>query len=205
MVLTLGSAGSASGAPHCAHLLVDPSGDVHETGINPPSPVEDTRKVDLLSAELQSDARTLTATLRVASLDPESSTLESHLYELGFNIGPVRYYLAATIDGADHRYEVDKLMVGASPPEDQKPPQPAGGTIIASVQGDYNTRTNTVAITAPLEVLGLWPGGRAHLSLIRATTGAGITEPFGGAQESADDGRTERSYTAGTPSCRNPT
>jgi hypothetical protein len=186
----------------CAHLLTDPVGDVHETGANPSAPIEDTRQVDLTSADLTGSARTITAVLHVASLDPESKPFEAHYYDVGFSTERARFYLMATRGGYYHdQFSVTHLFGGTDAPEDQYP-SPGAAETLGDARGRFDERAGTITITAPLSLFESQGGLHGPLTKIRATTGAGTQVPGVEAYELADGGRTEGFYRPGSRGCQ---
>lgn len=191
----------AGAAGRCAPLLTDARGDVQETGTNPPYPVEDVRQVDLLSVDLASTAKTITATFTVASLDPESQPLEAHLYSVGFSTEGQRYYLDARHDAGADSYSVRRLLTGRDAPEDMLVPA-SSSEDVADATGTYSTKRGVITVTAPRSVFATTGGLSGAVTSIRATTYAGARVPGAEVYEFADHGRTDRSHRVGTPGCR---
>jgi hypothetical protein len=186
----------AAASARCAPLLTDPAGDVMETGGNPPAPVEDVNQVDLLSADLAATRTAVTATFRLAKLGLESSPVESHAYEVGFTTGEQRYYLRAYHDRDGDSYELVHLLSGPAAPEDQAVPAGAA-EVLATVSGTYDARHDTITVTASRSAFHATGGVGATLSVIRASTYAGVRPPGGAVYEWADHGRTDRVYRVG--------
>lgn len=186
----------------CRHLLTDVAGDVQETGTNPSAPIEDTRQVDLTSVDLTGDARTITAVLHVASLDPESKPYEAHSYDVGFSTETARFYLTASRGSYYHdEFTVVHRFGSPDAPEDQTP-STGPGEVLADAKGRFDERAGTITITAPLSVFAGLGGLHGPLTKIRATTGAGTQVPGVEAYELADSGRTDGFYRPGTRGCR---
>jgi hypothetical protein len=184
----------------CVPLLSDPAGDVQETGVNPPAPVEDVRQVDLLSVDLTSGHGSITASFQVVSLDPEARPLEAHAYEVGFTSNGQRYYLYASHDAsADEFWVVHQL--GDSETGEDKPLAPGAREVLGEASGSYQPRQRRITITARLSQFEGGGGLGKELSSIRSTTYAGSRAPGGEAYEFADHGRTEQVYRLGTAGC----
>jgi hypothetical protein len=188
----------AAASARCVPLLTDPKGDVQETGVNPPYPVEDTRQVDLVSVDLASTRTTVTARFRLERLGTESSPMESHAYEVGFTTAGTRYYLIARHDETGDEYELQKLLTGPAAPEDQ-PIAPGAAESLASLEGTYDGRHHTITVTAPRSAFGDAFG--RELTAVRASTYAGVRPPGGTVYEWADRGRTDRVHRVGTRGC----
>ena len=124
------------------------------------------------------------------SLDPESTALEAHTYELGFTLGTYRYYLNAThnSDGTTD-YDLSRLLAGSTTPEDD-PVRSGAAEFVASLEGTYNARAGRIDVRVDASLIGLAPGSRAAVTQMRAVTGAGVTAQRSGITESADNGGT---------------
>ncbi len=185
-------------AARCTPLLTDPVGDARPFA---PSPVDDLRQVDLVAADLRSDARALHATLRVDRLDPESAPLASHSYAVAFasngqswvlnaSVGPTGTFFSAGWGG----------------------PATSGGGASASsyvglgpVDGRVVAATGRIEWTAALEVFAPRGGLRSRLQDVIAETGSGtsaVTPVYGtGTSQQVDTGTGSRSYPLGRPGC----
>jgi hypothetical protein len=187
-------------ASGCTALLTDPAGDVQETGANPPAPVEDERQVDLLSVDLASTRRQITASFRVVSLDAETQPLEAHAYEVGFTSNGQRYYLYVSHDAnADHYWVVHQLG-DATTGEDQ-PLAPGAREVLGDAVGTYRPRQRLITVTARAAQFEGAGGLGKEVTSIRATTYAGSRAPGGEAFEFADHGRTDQVHRIGSPGC----
>jgi hypothetical protein len=190
----------ALASARCTPLLTDPAGDVQETGVNPPAPVEDERQVDLLSVDLDSTRRQVTATFRVVSLDPETQPLEAHAYEVGFTTNGQRYYLWVSHDANENNFWVVHQLGDATTGEDQ-PLAPGAREVLGDAVGTYQPRQRLITVTARASQFE-GPGGLGReLTSVRATSYAGSRAPGGEAYEFADHGRTDRVHRVGTPGC----
>lgn len=188
----------AAASGRCVPLLTDPKGDVQETGVNPPYPVEDTRQVDLVSVDLATTRTTVTARFRLERLGLESSPIEAHAYDVGFTTAGTRYYLVARHDETGDEFELQKLLTGPAAPEDQ-PVAPGAAESLAFVKGRYDGRHDTITVVAPRSAFGDAFG--RELSAVRASTYAGVRPPGGAVYEWADRGRTERVHRVGSAGC----
>jgi hypothetical protein len=187
-------------ASRCTPLLTDPAGDVQETGLNPPAPVEDERQVDLLSVDLASTRGQVTASFRVVSLDPEAQPLEAHAYEVGFTSNGQRYYLYASHDAKADYFTVVHQLGDATTGEDQ-PLAPGAREVLGEAVGSYQPRKRLITVTARLSQFEGAGGLGKELTSIRATSYAGSRAPGGEAFEFADHGRTDRVHRLRTPGC----
>lgn len=187
-------------ASRCTPVLSDPAGDVQETGLNPPAPVEDVRQVDLRSVDLASTRSAITATFRLVSLDPGTQPLEAHAYEVGFTSNGQRYYLYASHDESADYFEVVHQLGDAATGEDQVV-APGAREVLGQAFGSYQPRQRLITVTARLAQFESSGGLGKDLTSIRATTYAGSRAPGGEAYEFADHGRTDRVHRIGTPGC----
>lgn len=177
---------------------------------------------DILSADIASNAKYVTAVIRVKTLaTPDTTFPEAHLYMLSWSVpghsSPV--YLAATVDPNPASAAYGPQFVFGD-----------GGTAgpsafyvnyyniaSAAVKGTVNTKTNTITLSVPIAAIksyGKFSPGNAFTG-IQAQTQALANGPvlptnvpgFGGSlawgwQEDLDNAA--KAYVAGTPSCVTP-
>jgi len=212
--------------PPVCNIVTDSAGDsnVDLTLGLAPSKMPADANGDILSADLASDGKFVTAVMRVKSLaTPDTAFPEAHLYMLSWTApghsSPV--YLAATVDPnpASAAYGPQFIFGdGASVTA------PAIGPIVsyynvasAAVKGTIDAAKNTITLSVPVSAISSYgkftPGN--HFSSIQASTQALVNGPVlptnvpdvGGSvgwgfQEDVADGA--KPYVAGTPSCVKP-
>lgn len=188
-------------SPATCRLLVDSTGDTtatQPTGTDPAPggtlvPAE--ASLDLVSADLASNRRSVTAVLRVTHLStpaPTSPTGSSYL--LTFVLNEMQFTLYALRDVTGLQQFL--LLPGT-----------AVGTDAVMVNGTFDTLHNEVRISASLEDFKQL-GGRANPGT-QATGITAFTQRAFGAEgsytfQNADAATAKRSYRLGSPSCVTP-
>lgn len=187
---------TATAEAGCPRLLTDPAGDVTQSPAGAfPAPVDDHGKIDLLWAQLSSTRSTLSATLRLADLDPEVQTALDHGYELSFTARGERYALFASFDRTGQSGQVSHTIGGTSEAADDPD---AGGAYAAEgigiAQVRLDTHKDTVTITADRSVFDPTGGLGTELTAVRAVSYASAGFGGGGVFSGADGGTTQRTY-----------
>lgn len=181
----------------CRPLLTDPSGDVAQTpaGGTLPAPVDSQGAVDLIAADLSHTRTTLTATVRLAGLDPEVQTAVDHGYQVSFTARGQRYTLFASFDRTGQSGQVWHT-VGGTADEAQDPDQ--GGAYAAEGIGEAQVRLDahkdTVTITTERSVFAATGGLGTELTAVRANTFASAGVGGGGFFYGSDWGTTNRTH-----------
>lgn len=196
VVASFGVATSNAAAKPVCNLVEDAKGDTFlvrsqdTAGAYGP----DEPAVDIVSADLASDKTNITAVIRVAKLAKTSGTAPTGLtFRLQFASASEQdenMYLSASTTGSTDTFVAGTRAITANL-----------STKIADATGVFDLAKSEVRITVPLKVFaaqGLKPG--AVLSLTGLDQTASRLLPNGGGVF-ADVARSEKSYTAGTPSC----
>jgi hypothetical protein len=214
LLVSLLAVGSLAGAGHAAKkpclLVQDPAGDTfaaryQETGQElgapvPYGPQEDS--LDLVSADVASNAKTLTAVIRVNKLSDAATSPAGRSYDLNFTIpgAPNALYIRAVLaTGSAPTYEAGyKMPVGA---EGINPTTLA--TKLADGTGTADTKKNEIRIHVPISAFskqgkGIKPGTKLSLGEITAGRYAAGRGVF------ADVVVAEKIYKAGAVNCVNP-
>lgn len=234
-VLVVGSAGGVANAathnhshkhkhkPVC-NLVKDAAGDApfDPTGAGLPGAPQDAN-ADILSADISSNMKALTAVIRLKSLaSPDTSWPEAHFYMLSWVVpghsSPV--YLGATIDPNPASAAYGPQFVFGDGGEF---PSSSNGVLIyynvskATVKGTVDTAKNTITLSVPISQLkgyGTYKPGTTF-SAITVGTQQLLNGPvlptnvpgFGGSAAfgfTSDSAVATKSYVAGTPSCVKP-
>lgn len=201
LILT-GVAGNASAAPVC-NLGVDPEGDTflarYQEDPRLPSPVYGPQEdsLDIVSADLASDGKVVTAVIRVKNLGAAASTAPTGRgYEFTFLSSKTEniLYLRA-LKASSEAFEVgfkEPLEVGVT----------TLYTSLGEATGVFDVAKSEVRITAPLSVFdaqgGVKNGDKVTLGEITTGRIAGPRTPF------ADALVGEKSYKIGDASCVKP-
>ncbi len=206
-LLVMSMAVSATAAPGWAcKLVVDERGD-SDIAFEP-NAVTNSSSLDVVSADVASNDRLLTAVIRVdelVSLDPRSPA--GSFYQFMFTAQRSRFHLEAgrTVDG-----ELFQLWVVTSSVGDEN-----GGSSTserrAVVDGVFDEDASEIRITAPLSAF------RPHAVIARGTTisgfsittfrgvgNSGATGPgrgYSATMHSSDHAKSTATYRAGSPSC----
>lgn len=183
----------------CRPLVSDPANDIEVlTG----APVDDSRKVDLVVANVSSDRKSLTVRMRVVRLDPESEPVLSHGYELSFTsngkrwnvvgaVGPTGSFFAAGYGGV----ATDQGAVSAESFQGLGP-----------IEGRVDNKANEIVMTAPLSIFAPQGGLKGEISDPFATTATGVATITPVYRDFAymrvDDARGTGRYVLGRPACR---
>jgi len=191
---------SATAAGKVCNLVVDAKGDQRMGGNNTPDGVYESPDQDILSGDVASNKRYLTAVIRLASLrDVDTDVPTGRSYVAAFRVGATRYSMQAV-------YGVDSQSGSAT--------NDTTGVGIGSVGVVWDFQAREVRMTAPVSYFGLKPGTRVgELTLtagyhfgsggvsVGAVPGYGAYAGAFGADSEGDVATTRREYVAGTPSC----
>ena len=192
---------AASGAGTACNLVTDAQGDQAHSVAGVATPLPVSPDLDVVSADVASTKRYVTAVVRVAALhDIDTAAPTGRHYEVRFQVGTRTYALEADrgVDGYTARAWDESRGVGLGE---------------AAVAWDYSARA--VVVTAPAAAFGLKNG--ALLTNISVLTGhhygtgggRGVGTPVGwsatvgnaGIDDVTDTAATTKAYRAGTPSC----
>jgi hypothetical protein len=216
--LSLAPSALAAPAPVCK-LVTDPAGDDKASSDSTSTPytddVYDSSDLDILSADVATDAKNITAVIRTRTLhadDPDSPT--GRMWQFFFVVGEQRYVLsgAKTFDGSHamvYRETADYEEGGNGATMGE-------GIGRAKVAFDY--RRAEVRITAPLSYFKPYTAidkGRLLRDLMvwsfhdygTSGTRQNVTDDYvvdiggGGAASSIDGARSTKTYAAGARSC----
>ena len=201
-VATLAAVPAATGAGRVCHLVTDGTGDQRAmTDAVPGRPVPVSSDVDVVGGDVASNARYVTAAIRLATLrqtDTESPTGRS--YALHFRIGKRVYGLSATYGPDGYSGSAEDVTNGV-------------GLGSAGVVVDHAARE--VRVTAPAELFGIKNGTYLSRITVLAGTNVGTNQGHGvpgaggysawvgggGVRSVNDEAYAGRAYAAGTPSC----
>jgi hypothetical protein len=194
------SAGAAVAAPKVApscNLMVDDKGDAQFLGAAPNDP-----NLDIVSADIASDAKTVTAVLRLAAFaapDPQSP-LGSGYYVLFSAAGsdfPIFFNMQTTPDVTSFRWgDLEKLATG-------------NGSYVkkGDATGVVDTAKGEIRISVPVAdikgVAKVTPGSKLSNVTAESTAVLG-TSATGGLVSTVDDAASTKAYIAGSPSCVKP-
>lgn len=193
-------AGAASAkpapAPSC-NLLVDDKGDAKFLGVAPNDP-----NLDIVSADLASDAKTVTAVLRLASFAPTDpqSPLGRGYYVLFSAVGsafPIYFNMQITPDVTRFAWgDLETLATGS-------------GRYVkkGDATGVIDAAKAEIRISVPVaevKTLGKVAPGSKLSSITASATAVLGTSATGGLVSTVDSGTSSKTYVAGSRSCVKP-
>lgn len=194
-VAAVALAGGASAAPaKPCNLMVDPAGDASFLGAAP-----NDRSLDIRSADVATDAKTLTGVLRLdafSAVSPGSPLGRG--YYVQFNVPgasfPIYLNLQITPDLTRYTWGTLETLPNGSGRYVRK------GDATGVVDGAANELRVSVPLSALATVTRIKPGTK--LSALTATTTSVIgTSASGGLVATVDTAESSKSYITGSPSC----
>lgn len=195
---------SADAAP-CRPLLTDPRGDSSyaDTGDALRS-VEDGRLTDLLSVDLGSDRKELTARIQTVGRDPEggTSTLD-HLWHVDFSTATERFSLSAQSNRlTEQRFTLYRIVAGDDVPEDEERPSASAGVGVDTVvSGTIDEVAGRIVMRVPVSAFTEFGGLGRQLTTLRAGAYSGLSANVVGEYTSTDFGSTRSRFRVGTRGC----
>jgi hypothetical protein len=192
---------AAAPRPSC-NLITDPSGDVM-----PSAPGVDNGDYDIRSADVASDAKHVTAVIRLSSLAPEdTASPAARDYEFDFVANGHGFGLLASLLTGGASFEAVVY--------DRTTPGGRTGSDLGEIAGVIDTARHEIRITAPLSLFAPYASfkqtylDQLTVGSARAVGQDGTTTPDGrvsiGAQSTAvvvDDASSKARYTPGARSC----
>ena len=198
-LLAAGLASSAQAAKPklpCKNMT-DPTGDVVFAQASNATAYEDAA-LDLVSGDLGSDKKVITAVIRVSKLAVPASTSVGTTYEMRIS-GPAGdpFTLWANLSASGNKFGVG--TIDADPTGTGYPPETATSTGTAT--GVVDLAKGEIRITAPYSAFsGFKPGVKVGIDTVIAKRG--LPGQFYGRY--ADDGAGSKSLPLGTPTCVTP-
>ena len=190
-LVVAGSAGAVTKPKPVCNLVTDPAGDA---SIQPPLPSDDT--LDIVSADVASNVKNVTAVLRLKSLaatSPFATTGRNYYIQFDLPGGANPVYFSAESDATGTSYRWGDLEtvngLGSYTPK-------------GDAKGVTDTAKNQIRLTVPVSELSAVgkakPGSK--ISALHANT----TAVLGVLVADVDTADGSKSYIAGAPSCVKP-
>lgn len=188
-VLAGGAALAAPAKPVC-NLISDTKGDAYPTTAMPAGPSDET--LDIVTADIASNKKTLTAVIRLSKVAAQSSTAPNG-YNMVFNFTApgatnplyLRYFSGNDALEASFQYGYDDSVNGL--------------TSLGDADGVVDTTKNEIRISAPLNGFSaqasIKPGQKLGDLVVQATRDLLVLLPY------ADIAEGGAAYTVGAPSC----
>jgi hypothetical protein len=187
---------SPKAAPSC-NLMVDDKGDAQFLGAAPNNPNQ-----DIVSADIASDAKTVTAVLRLASFaatDPQSPLGRGYyvLFNAPGSDFPIYFNMQITPDLTRYAWGDREVLATGNGSYVKK----------GDATGVIDTAKGEIRISAPVADVNavgkVKPGSKLTNINASATTVIG-TSATGGLVSTVDDAASTKPYIAGSPSCVKP-
>ena len=198
LVTGLVAAGPSAGAAPACGLLTDQRGDVQVGYV---TPHQDDR-VDLVSADLGNDARSLTAVIRVAALDSAVAQPGLH-WHLEFDVRGTEYHVTAQRFADGDRFSLHRLLVVN--PAEANVVNVTDLERVATVTGSIDAARGVIRVTVPLTAFEPAVRKGHALTDVQAyaeiTPGTTATPSTSHARVVRDDADTTRMFVVGTPTC----
>lgn len=181
------SAQAASKPKPVCNQVQDAAGDATGfvvTGLPLPSDAN----LDILSADIGTGKKTLTAAIRLAALGKDSTTV-SDTYYFNFVVGDTKYFLEAQYDGSASSFTAGDFSA-------------TGGQrhTLGAVDGKIDPVKKTVTITAPVSTWGFKSTSALSGFDVLGQRFLG-TSTTGGATPTADEATSDKVYKGGNPTC----
>jgi hypothetical protein len=191
-----GGAAMAKPAPSC-NLMLDDKGDAQFLGAAP-----NDANLDIVSADIASDAKTVTAVLRLAAfseVDPQSPLGRGYyvLFNAAGSEFPIYFNMQITPDVTSFRWgDLETLATGNG--SYVKKGDATG--VIDAAKGEIHI---SVPVSDVKSIAKVAPGAKLSNVAANATAVLG-TSVSGGLVSTVDDATSSKPYIAGSPSCVKP-
>jgi hypothetical protein len=185
-------AASAGAAPSC-NLVTDAAGDANGSFIQegiPGVPSEDA--VDIVSGDVATKGKTLTTVLRVKKLAVSSPTAPGGLHwKFFFNVGDTQIFTQAVAPtGGPTEFTFGTID-----------PTAGTSTSLGDASGVLDTAKNEIRISVPISALPESPKPGSKINTLAPNAGRFFGTPALTFSDSTDVATSEKTYTAGAPSC----
>lgn len=201
-------AGPAIGAPKTAcNLVTDPEGDANLEGATPPGTPAYPTSLDIISADVASDAKNFTAAIRVLELRSLETGSPSGI-GYGFNVTVNKQQFS--LEASRHPGMEDMFaMWGRLDYVGDEDSGAAAYGFIGLIEGVFDEDASEVRMTAPVSNFTpkVMRGARFNDLRLWSYYDAGYSSPtenrrpFGSVGTSADGAQSTATYAAGSPSC----
>ena len=187
-----GTAGAAAKPKPVCNLVTDKAGDATGFLVASSTPMPTDANLDILSADVASDAKKLTAVIRVAKLGADSTSPTGDIYYQNFSVGGTKYYLEALVTGTKGSYSLGDFSG-------------TGGTRhnIEDATGKLDLAHNAVHITVPASSVGA-KAGKSVIGDLDTLAQRYVNLVAVGITPTADEATSPRTYKAGALSCVKP-
>ena len=200
--------GPALGAPKAScQMLTDPAGDGSLHGSSPQGTPTYPASLDILSADIASDATTLTAVIRVAGLSSVDTGSPTGLgYDLLVSVHGQRFrFYAQRHTGSEDRFTMSVRLEHVG---DENTGSATWG-LIGHIDGIFDEDASEIRMHAPLSYFTpkVARGHRLSSLMLWSTMSTGFYPPSdtgvpgGSTGEGTDRAESAATYAAGSPSC----
>lgn len=187
-----GTAGASSKPKPVCNLVTDAAGDATGFLVASATPLPSDPNLDVLSADVASDAKKLTAVIRVAALGADTTSPTGDIYYQNFSVDGTKYFLEATVNGTTATYSYGNFTG-------------TGGTRknLGEADGKLDAAGKAVHITVPASTVGI-TNGKSVIDGLDTLAQRYIDLVAVGITPTADEATSDRSYKTGAPSCVKP-
>ena len=190
---------SSEAAGSCRHLITDPAGDVNP--LSSPPGVDDTNLVDLTAVDLKTDRKNVSVQFSVVDINDERTNVLRHSFAVWFGSAGKRYALTATREPDGDAFEAWIVTAGQDYSEQENAGYAWAESGLGEVTGSFDAATNTVKVTAPLDLFKASGGLKRELTEVHAISWTGVGAAGGGAESGGDETDRVPRYVMGKPSC----
>ena len=190
----------------CTHLLVDPAGDVDTTFS--PTVLVPTNEVDLISADLRTTKKEVSATVELKDLEDEGTSLTDRSYEVDFTTNGQRYLLEFEGGRPYNDAYAWHVVLGDDNPEQSNGAGAQSAEGVGPTLGfTVDRHRNTVTMRFARDIFDKFGGIGSKLTGISASAwwGNGVKPTpesgFAGTYGSSDFGYSAKVYRDGAASC----
>ncbi|MCU1603463.1 MAG: hypothetical protein JWO22_4172 [Frankiales bacterium] len=187
-----GTAGAASKPKPACNLVTDAAGDATGFLVASSTPLPSDVNLDILSADVASDAKKVTAVIRTAAIGSDSTSPTGDIYYQNFAVDGTKYYLEALVTGTTGTLSYgDFSGTGGT----RKNLGPADGVVDAAGK--------TVHVTVPVSAVGI-KNGKSVIDGLDSLAQRYVNLAVVGITPTADEATSDKTYKTGTPSCVTP-
>jgi hypothetical protein len=176
--------------PVC-NLVTDAAGDANGFLVTGLPGVPSDKNLDILSADIASDAKNVTAVIRLAAVGADSTSPTGGAVYFNFSIGDTKVFVDALLSGSSATFNAGDFT-GTN----------GGRHTIGAVTGSIDTATNAIHITAPANTWSnvVKAGTKLNTFDVLAQRYIGANA-VGGVTPTADEAMSDKVYTGGAKSC----
>jgi hypothetical protein len=179
--------------PVC-NLVTDAAGDANGFLVTGLPAVPSDKNLDILSADIASDAKNVTAVIRLAAVGADQTSPTGGTVYFNFSIGDTKVFLSAVLNGATATYEAGDFT-GTNGQRHH----------VAGATGFIDTASKSIHITTAANTWTDIIKAGTKLNTLNVLAQRYIGNALvGGVTPTADDATSDKVYTGGAKSCVTP-